>query len=220
MTEAHQARLYPGLNLGSKHASSHPGAEKVLFGFWVFLMVDALTFALFFAIYGTTLNPLAIAGGPGPQQLFDLSGTALETALLLLSSLSCGVCSLVMKHQHHDQAKGDNYRLLIVWLAVTALLGAGFLAHEMMSFVDYSLNQNAPPQRSGWLSAFYALLGLHGLHVFAGCVWIAVLIAQLTFIGLNHRVKTNIMRWALFWHFLDIVWIFIFSFVFLAGLSG
>lgn len=208
--------LYPGLNLGQKHGSSHPAAENIMFGFWVFLMIDALTFALFFAVYATTLNPTAFAGGPMPRDVFDLPGVALETGALLLSSLACGACSLIIKHVHHEEAGEPKHTSLLIALGVTLSLGLVFLGHECFSFAQMA-EVGAVPQRSGWLSAFYALVGLHGFHIFSGLVWGLVLAVQLKTIGLTHDVKTRFMRWALFWHFLDIIWLFIFSFVFLTG---
>jgi len=213
--------LYPGLNLGHSH-ECHPGAEKIIFGFWIFLMADAMNFAMFFAIYNTALNSIAMAGGPGPKDIFDLQGTAIETGLLLLSSLTCGLVSLILKYQHSDiqpkQIIPIKKSQLILWLAITGLLGLAFVLHEFYSFYTMIYEQSAPPQRSGWLSAFFSLVGFHGLHMVAGILWTIVLLLQIKTQGLTVAVKMKIMRWALYWHFLDIVWIFIFSFVFLKGL--
>lgn len=201
--------LHPGLNLGPAHGAAHEGAETAMFGFWVFVMSDLITFGMFFATYATMQG--AKAGGPGPRQLFDLASVAIQTALLLASSLTFGIAALAMKYRPGRKA-------LAAWLAITVLLGLGFLAFELRDFAGM-IAQGAVPQRSGWLSAFYALVGLHGLHVTAGLVWIATMLVQLRRVGLTDRVKTQILRLGLYWHFLDIIWIGIFSIVFLKGLA-
>lgn len=203
------APLHPGLNLGPAHGKDHDEAEIVLFGFWVFVMSDLVTFGMVFATYATMRG--ALAGGPGPKELFDLHSIMVQTALLLTSSLTYGFTSLAMKH--------DRNRLRVAMgLVVTALLGIGFVMLELQDFAGMAA-QGAVPQRSGWLSAFYALVGLHGLHVTAGLLWIAVMLFQLFTFGLTGRVKTRLLRLGLYWHFLDIIWIGIFSFVFLGGVA-
>ena len=203
------APVHPGLNLGPVHGAAHDQAEITVFGFWVFIMSDVITFGMVFATYATMRD--AVAGGPGPADLFDLTSVALQTTLLLTSSLTFGFASLAMKHR-------PDHSRLVVWLILTALLGVGFLGLELHDFVDMAA-QGATPQRSGWLSSFYALVGLHGLHVMAGLIWVAVMLWQLQAVGLTNAVKTRILRLGLYWHFLDIIWIGIFSTVFLGGVA-
>ena len=200
---------YPGLNLGSAHPEAHDAAQTMLFGFWVFLMSDAILFGMVFATYVTSVH--ATAGGPGPRDLYDLSSVFIETLLLLASSFTFGMASLAMKYQHSKLH-------LIGWLVVTLVLGLGFLGLEAHDFISMVAN-GGMPQRSGFLSAFFDLVPLHGLHVSAGCVWMLCIFGQIARYGLGTRTKLGILRLALFWHFLDIVWIAIFSVVYLGGLA-
>jgi len=208
MNDVHRP-LHPGLNLGPAHGEAHEDAEVIVFGFWVFLMTDLILFGLVFAIYGTMTG--ATAGGPGPQDFVDLNSVAAQTALLLASSFTFGLAALALKY-------GDGVRRILLWLGVTALLGAGFLALELRDFAHMA-QMGAVPSRSGYLSAFYALVGLHGLHVSIGLVWIGVLALQLAVIGPTRKVKTRLVRLGLYWHFLDIIWIGIMSGVFLGGVA-
>ena len=200
---------YPGLNLGSAHPEAHDAAETMLFGFWVFLMSDAILFGMVFATYVTSVH--ATAGGPGPRDLYDLSSVFIETLLLLASSFTFGMASLAMKYQHSTAR-------LIGWLVVTLVLGLGFLGLEVHDFLAMTATGGVP-SRSGFLSAFFDLVPLHGLHVSAGCVWMLCILGQIARYGVDTRTKLGILRLALFWHFLDIVWIAIFSVVYLAGLT-
>ncbi|MBB3936563.1 cytochrome c oxidase subunit 3 [Aureimonas phyllosphaerae] len=200
---------HPGLNLDHTDPETHRQAEETLFGFWVFLMSDLVLFALLFATYASMLG--ATDGGPGPRDVFELSSAALETGVLLLSSLTMGMASIAMKYEEAPSR-------LYVWLAVTLVLGLVFLGLEVRDFVKMA-SDGATPQRSGWLSSFYALVSTHGLHVAAGCVWLILSIIQLAVFGLRSEVKLRIMRLSLFWHLLDVVWIFIFSVVYLGGLA-
>ena len=201
--------LHPGINLGPAHGEAHNQAEIALFGFWVFVMSDLITFGIVFATYATMRH--ALAGGPGPRELVNLASVAAQTALLLTSSMTFGLASLAMKYR-------PGRSQLAAWLVITALLGLGFLGFELHDFAGMAA-QGAIPQRSGWLSAFYSLVGLHGLHVTMGIVWIAVMLWQLHAFGLTNRVKTRLLRLGLYWHFLDIIWIGIFSIVFLGGVA-
>ena len=198
-----------GLTLGEKGKAHHAHAEPDLFGFWVFLMSDALLFALLFATYGAMLG--GTAEGPGPRDVFDLRPTFIETALLLTSSFTWGMASMALKY-------GDKKLRLIAWMGATLVLGLAFLAMELNdSAVMFS--KGAYPTRSGFLSAFFGLVPLHGIHVLTGCIWIMVMAVQVVVIGTDDRTKTNFLRLGLFWHFLDIIWIAIFSIVFLQGLA-
>lgn len=204
-------RKHPGINLGEHHGRADEQAETLVFGFWVFLMSDLIIFGLMFATYVTMLGPMSLAGGPGPKDLFDLSSAFIQTMLLLTSSLTFGLSALAMRHHH-----GTGH--VLFWLLVTLLLGLGFLSFELRDFAGM-IAQGAGPDRSGFLSAFFGLVPLHGLHVTAGCIWLIVMVLQICVFGLSGMVKTRLLRLGLFWHFLDIIWIGIFSIVYLAGLA-
>lgn len=180
--------------------------ETRALGFWFYLMSDAVIFALLFATYATMRGNYA--GGPGGSELFTLTHTLGETALLLSSSLSCGLAMLAAGQRRRSAALG--------WLVVTLMLGLGFVAMELIEF-NGMLQQGAGPDRSGFLSAFFTLVGTHGLHVSVGILWLLVMMAQLLIKGPNAWVLSRLQRWAVFWHFLDIVWIGIFSVVYLPG---
>ena len=205
----YEAIRHPGLNLGSAHGRDHDAAEGLMFGFWVFLMSDAILFGMVFATYLTSLS--ATAGGPGPGQLYDINSIFIETLLLLGSSFTFGMASLALKYRHSTAR-------LIGWLGVTLLLGVAFLGLELHDFATM-FAKGGVPSRSGFLSAFFDLVPLHGLHVMGGCTWLICLVGQIAKYGVDTQVKLGIMRLALFWHFLDIVWIAIFSVVYLAGLA-
>ena len=217
-------RRHPGLNLGHDDDLAHEQTEELVFGFWVFLMSDLVLFSLLFATYATMLG--STAGGPGARGLFDIRSAAFETAALLSSSFCFGMASLTMKH---ERGAGQ----VVLWLAVTLLLGLTFLGLEIHDFVSMYA-KGGPPDRSGFLSAFFVLVGTHGLHVFFGSIWIIVMMVQIVVFGVERpnsgsvaggrrlladRVQTRILRLGLFWHFLDIVWVGIFSFVYLQGLA-
>ncbi|MGB8717584.1 MAG: cytochrome (ubi)quinol oxidase subunit III [Rhodanobacteraceae bacterium] len=207
---ARTRRKHAGLNLGHRHHQTHQSAESPLFGFWVFLMSDAVIFALLFAVYQTMMH--ASAGGPDTHQVFELKSCFIETLILLTSSFTFGMASLAMKYAEPAR------NWLMFWLVVTLLLGLAFIGMELHDF-HVMARQGAVPQRSGFLSAFFTLVSTHGLHVVSGCIWIMVMLAQLLVFGVSPQVKTRIMRLGLFWHFLDIVWVGIFSLVYLQGLS-
>jgi cytochrome o ubiquinol oxidase subunit 3 len=175
-------------------------------GFWIYLMSDAVIFALLFATYATMSDHYA--GGPGGKELFDLTHTLGETMLLLTSSLTCGIATSAAMERRTAMAIG--------WLLVTLLLGMGFVGMESIEFAGM-VAQGSGPQRSGFLSAFFTLVGTHGLHVSLGMVWLLVMIAQLLVKGPTTWVLSRLQRWSAFWHFLDIIWIGIFSVVYLPG---
>ncbi|WP_298818148.1 cytochrome o ubiquinol oxidase subunit III [uncultured Roseibium sp.] len=176
------------------------------FGFWIYLMTDAVIFALLFATYAVLANNSA--AGPTSNDVFELSHTALETVLLLLSSLTFGFATIAM-------TLGRSGRV-VFWLIVTLLLGVCFLAMEFVEFQGM-LEKGAGPEVSGFLSAFFTLVGTHGLHVAFGALGICVMIGQVLIKGLTLPVRSRLVRLGLFWHFLDIVWIGIFSVVYLPG---
>ncbi len=204
-----QTMRHPGLNLGRDHGQAHDHVETIVFGFWVFMMSDLIIFGLMFATYATMQG--STAGGPGPVELFDIKSAFFQTMLLLVSSLTFGGASLAMRH-HMGAGR------ITLWLVVTFALGGGFLALELRDFAAM-IGQGAGPWRSGYLSAFFGLVPLHGLHVSAGMIWIVVMIVQIRVFGLVPAVKTRLLRLALFWHFLDLIWIGIFSVVYLGGLA-
>ncbi len=200
---------YPGLNLGPSHGKDDDAVQTTMFGFWVFLMSDAILFGMVFATYVTSLD--ATAGGPGPRGLYDLTSAFIETMLLLASSFTFGMASLALKYKHST-------RRLIGWLIVTLLLGVAFLGFEVHDFLAMAA-KGGVPQRSGFLSAFFGLVPLHGLHVTGAGIWLLCLLGQIARYGLDTRTKLGIMRLALFWHFLDIIWVAIFTVVYLGGLA-
>jgi cytochrome o ubiquinol oxidase subunit 3 len=200
--------IHPGLNLGSTDKYSHDEAESVIFGFWIFLMADLVLFALLFATYAS-MSVQGQAGGPAPRAVFDLGSAFVETMLLLSSSFTFGMASLALKYRDDD-------RHLVLWLLLTFVLGAGFIGMELHDFWGMAA-QGAVPQRSGFLSAFFLLVATHGIHVTAGLLWMLVMLVQLRVLGRSTPVKLRLMRLALFWHMLDIVWVCIFSFVYLYG---
>ncbi|MGZ9811609.1 cytochrome c oxidase subunit 3 [Pseudoroseicyclus sp. H15] len=200
---------HPGINLGESHGAANDQAEVLLFGFWVFMMSDAVIFGLLFATYVVMLN--GMAGGPGPQELFELRPAFIETMILLTSSLTMGMASLAMK-------EGRSNAVLLVWLGVTLALGLAFLGFELSDFVSM-VQKGGVPTRSGWLSSFWALVPLHGLHVTAASLWLIVIGAQVLIYGQDAAMKTAMLRLGVLWHFLDIVWIGIFSVVYLGGLA-
>jgi cytochrome o ubiquinol oxidase subunit III len=204
-----EAIKHPGLNLGPAHGVDHDAAERMLFGFWLFLMTDAILFGMVFSTYVSSAT--ATAGGPGPHDLYNIRSVFIETMLLLISSFTFGMASLALKYKHGKPQ-------LVGWLAVTLILGVAFLGFESHDFITMAA-KGGVPSRSGFLSAFFDLVPLHGLHVTGGCIWLICLVGQIARYGLDTKVKLGIMRLALFWHFLDIVWIAIFSVVYLAGLS-
>ncbi|MBC2601966.1 cytochrome c oxidase subunit 3 [Puniceicoccus vermicola] len=213
MSTTTEESLHPGLNLGEEHGEDHLEAETSVFGFWVFMMSDLVTFGMFFAVFASSTT--ALAGGPGPKELFDLGSVAWQTAFLLLSSLTSGMAVLCLKQEHADRVFPR--KQLVFWLLLTVLLGCGFLYREVSDFIDMAA-KGGPPTRSGYLSSLWSLVGLHGVHVTSGILWCLVIVAGILAQGVNQAWKLTILRWAVFWHFLDIVWIAIFSFVFLGGL--
>jgi len=198
---------HAGLNL-SDDPDELDEAESDVFGFWIFLMSDAVLFALLFAIYGTMLG--ATAGAPGPAQEFRIGPAFIETLLLLTSSFTFGMASIALKRDARATRP-------VVWLVVTLLLGLAFLVLEWRDFATM-VADHATPDRSGYLSAFFVLVGMHGLHVSIGAIWMVVMLVQMATLGRDRQVKINLVRLGLFWHFLDVIWIAIFSVVYLQGL--
>lgn len=186
-------------------------ADQRAMGFWLYLMSDAVIFALLFMTYG--IMSASTAGGPTGKALFNLNNAAIETALLLISSTTFGFASIAARQGERQGAQGA----VLGWLALTFVLGAGFVVLEIREFTGM-IAAGAGPQRSGFLSAFFALVGAHGLHVSTGLVWILIMMGQVATKGLTFAVTSRLFRLGLFWHFLDIAWVGIFSVVYLPGL--
>ena len=204
-------RLQPGaagaLTAREYHLAEEPHPENgTSLGFWIYLMSDCLIFAALFATYGVLGR--SYAAGPTGAQLFDLGLVAINTAFLLLSSITFG---FAMLRKQKNDVKGT-----LVWLAVTGVFGLCFLGLELYEF-HHLIHQGAGPQRSAFLSAFFTLVGTHGLHVTFGLIWLVVLMVQIGKHGLIHENKRRLMCLSMFWHFLDVVWIGVFTFVYLMG---
>ena len=187
----------------------HEAGGNTLLGFWIYLMSDCLIFAVLFATYGVLSNNYA--GGPGPQELFDLSLVAVNTSMLLLSSITYG---FAMLSSYRNNVAGTQ-----LWLAITGLFGAAFLGIELYEFA-HMIHEGAGPQRSAFLSSFFTLVGTHGLHVTFGIVWLITLMVQIGKHGLNKANARRLACLSLFWHFLDVIWIGVFTFVYLMGVVG
>ncbi len=185
---------------------AHDGGPSALLGFWIYLMSDCILFAAVFAAFVVMSG--STAGGPSGHDIFNLPYVLVETFILLLSSFTYGLATLAIADDRQD--------LVVRWLGVTFLLGLAFIAMELHEFRDL-IAEGAGPDRSAFLSAFFTLVGTHGLHVTAGLVWMVVLVAQLTQRGLTATNRTRLMCLGLFWHFLDIIWIGVFSVVYLRG---
>ncbi|HVM76933.1 MAG TPA: cytochrome o ubiquinol oxidase subunit III [Candidatus Paceibacterota bacterium] len=181
---------------------------KTIFGFWIYLMTDLIMFAALFATYAVLHDNTF--GGPGPEQLFDLNGVLFETLVLLTSSFTCGLAMLAARNGNKNQTMG--------WFIATFVLGTGFLALEAAEFVRL-IASGSGPQASAFLSAFFTLVGTHGLHIMVGLLWMFVSLVQIKRKGLTPFVNSKLSRLALFWHFLDLVWIFIFTIVYLMGIA-
>ena len=187
-------------------SGQHHPQNGTLLGFWIYLMSDLLIFACLFAVYGVLGR--SYAAGPTGAELFDLPLVAANTAMLLFSSITYGFAMLAMQRRHKAGVLG--------WLAVTGLFGLAFLGLEMYEFA-HLLHVGAGPQRSAFLSSFFALVGTHGLHVAFGIVWLVVLMVQVNRYGLHEANRRRLLCLSMFWHFLDVVWIGVFTFVYLMG---
>lgn len=183
----------------------HPQPSTML-GFWLYLMSDCLIFAVLFAVYAVLGRNYA--AGPSGADLFDLPLVAVNTGLLLFSSITYGFAMIAM------QAKRKNQ--VLAWLAITGLFGLGFLGIELFEF-HHLIHEGAGPGRSAFLSSFFTLVGTHGLHVTFGCIWLVTLMVQVQKLGLTPANRRRLMCLSMFWHFLDVVWIGVFTFVYLMG---
>ncbi|CCM79383.1 cytochrome o ubiquinol oxidase subunit III [Rhizobium mesoamericanum] len=183
----------------------HPEGSTML-GFWLYLMSDCLIFAVLFATFAVLGRNFA--AGPSPADLFDLPLVAVNTSMLLLSSITYGFAMLQMERKE----KGAT----LFWLAITGIFGLTFLGIELYEFA-HLIQEGAGPTRSAFLSSFFTLVGTHGLHVTFGIVWLVTLMVQVSMRGLIVENRRRLMCLSMFWHFLDVVWIGVFSFVYLMG---
>ncbi|WP_426693169.1 cytochrome o ubiquinol oxidase subunit III [Sphingomonas sediminicola] len=188
----------------------HRGPESksivVPYGFWLFVLSDMVLFSALFATYASLVT--ATDGGPTTKQLFDRNLVAVETVALLLSSFTCGLAMIAAKRKSMTWTQG--------WLLVTGLLGAVFLSIELYEFA-HMVAEGAPPQRSAFLSSFFTLVGCHGAHVTAGLLWIGTMMAQIWAKGFKEHIVRRLLCLSIFWHALDIIWVAIFTIVYLIG---
>ncbi len=206
---ANPTRASIGYRFAEPH-ELHPHDKRVIvgYGFWVFLISDIIMFAAFFATYAVLTD--STAGGPSGRELFDIPNVAIETACLLLSSFTCGVAII--------GAHARNSKMYYLGMLATFLFGAGFLYLELHEFA-VMIHEGAGPSRSGFLSAFFALIGCHGFHVTAGMMWLLTMMAQVYAKGYRHDIMRRLLCFALFWHTLDIIWVGLFSLVYLVGVA-
>ena len=199
-THANGAPLY------YDHSGEHHPPNSTMLGFWLYLMSDCLIFAVLFAVYAVLGR--SYAAGPSGADLFDLPLVAVNTALLLFSSITYGFAMIATQARKKGQ--------VLAWLAVTGLFGLGFLGIELYEF-HHLIHEGAGPGRSAFLSSFFTLVGTHGLHVTFGCIWLVTLMLQVRKLGLTPANRRRLMCLSMFWHFLDVVWIGVFTFVYLMG---
>jgi len=193
-------------HIPAPHAAASERRGMTGFGFYLYLLSDCVLFATLFAAFAVLHR--SVADGPSGQQLFDLRNAFIETACLLTSSVTCGMAMLACDRRDTRAAFGA--------LAVTFLLGLVFLSMELKEFARM-VSEGAGPSRSAFLSAFFTLVGTHGLHVTAGLVWLGVIVVQLRRKGFSEGVVRRMFCFSLFWHVIDVVWIAVFSFVYLIG---
>ena len=180
--------------------------SKITFGFWLYLMTDLLMFAALFATYAVLHNNTF--GGPSGQQLFNMPYVLLETMILLTSSFTCGLAMLATHLK--------NKKMTLVWLVITFILGLSFLGLELTEF-NHLISEGNNWQKSAFLSSYFTLVGTHGLHITIGLVWLAICTGVIWKHGLTSSITRKLTLFSLFWHFLDLVWIFIFTIVYLMG---
>ncbi|QPF87506.1 cytochrome o ubiquinol oxidase subunit III [Bradyrhizobium genosp. L] len=195
-----------GLDTAAEHAGPAPKRIVTAYGFWIFLLSDIVMFSCFFAAYAVLSGQTD--GGPKGSELFDLRSVAAETGCLLLSSFTCGMASIAA-----DERETTLFQLA---MALTCALGLAFLSLEFREFASL-VARGAGPSRSAFLSAFFTLVGCHGLHVSAGVLWLLTMMAQVTAKGFRADIRRRIVCFALFWHALDIIWVAVFSVVYLLG---
>ena len=190
------------------HSEGGPASKRVVvgYGFWIFLLSDIIMFSAFFAAYAVLSKETA--GGPSGRELFDLRDTAIQTACLLLSSFTCGMASIAVGQR--------SQRWTQISLLVTGLLGATFLVLELREFTSF-VERGAGPSRSAFLSSFFTLVGCHGVHVTAGLLWLGTMMAQFIAKGFRENIRHRYLCFSLFWRTLDIIWVALFSLVYLVS---
>jgi cytochrome o ubiquinol oxidase subunit 3 len=198
-----------GKRLSPDVGETGPASKRIVvaYGFWIFLLSDIVMFSALFAGYAVLVH--ATAGGPKGVQLFNQQTVAIETACLLFSSYTCGLMSLAV----NSKRRAGMYLAALLTFA----LGAAFLALELREFAGM-IAGGAGPQRSAFLSAFFTLVGCHGLHVTAGLIWLTVMMAHVAIKGFQPRVERRLLCFSLFWHALDIIWVWLFTVVYLMGI--
>ncbi len=196
---------------GTEHAEREPASKRIIagYGFWIFLLSDIIMFAAFFAAYAVLVGETA--GGRSGRDLFDLRNTGIETGFLLLSSFTCGLATIGLQMRNNRWFYGA--------MAATFALGTGFIGLELREFWSMVADGNGP-SRSAFLSAFFALVGLHGLHVSVGLLWLLTMMAQVWAKGYRADILRRVMCFSLFWHALDIVWVGLFTVVYLMGVQS
>jgi cytochrome o ubiquinol oxidase subunit III len=194
----------------AEHAARGPVSKRIIagYGFWIFLLSDIIMFSAFFATYAVLVGQTA--GGPSGRELFDLRNTGLQTACLLLSSFACGLASLGAQAHRASWFYGA--------MAATFILGAAFIGLEAREFAGL-VARGAGPTRSAFLSAFFTLVGCHGLHVTAGLLWLLTMMAQVFAKGYRPDILRRMLCFSLFWHALDIIWVAVFTMVYLMGVA-
>jgi cytochrome o ubiquinol oxidase subunit 3 len=204
----HGVGAYDESHFATGHGAGGPASKRVIvgYGFWIFLLSDIVMFSAFFAAHAVLQT--ATDGGPSGRDLFDPTRVAIETACLLLSSFTCGMAAVatLVRSQMWTQ----------IALLVTGLLGAAFLGLEVTEFARM-IGEGAGPQRSAFLTSFFTLVGCHGLHVTAGLLWLGTMMAQIFLKGFRENILRRLLCFNLFWHALDIIWVALFTIVYLIG---
>lgn len=193
----------------SQQTKAEPADSMTVLGFWIYLMTDCVLFASLFAVYAVLHKN--VATGPSGPQIFNLPYVLVETFVLLTSSFTCG---LAMLAAHRADAQK-----VIGWFSITALLGLSFLTLELSEFTKL-VREGHGWQHSGFLSSYFTLVGTHGLHITVGLLWIGLLLGQVVRKGLTPGTLKRLTLFSMFWHFLDLIWIFIFTVVYLSAGIG
>jgi cytochrome o ubiquinol oxidase subunit III len=192
----------------SKMTHEEEADDRVMFGFWVYLMTDLLMFSVLFAVYAVLRNNTA--GGPSGRDLFSPELALTETLILLTSSFTAGLGMIAARKHLKNRT--------LVWFGITLLLGLAFLGIELYEFIEF-IHEGHTMQASAFLSSFFVLVGTHGLHITSGILWLGITMIFVARKGLNRHMVRKLALISLFWHFLDIVWIFIFSVVYLMAFA-
>jgi len=203
LTIYHTREAHPDLRTPDPHQDTF---AKNILGFWMYLMTDCLIFTTLFTTYAVLHNNTF--GGPTTRELYDLKSTFAETIVLLFSSVTCGFALL--------SAVRNQVKRIVPWLIVSFLLGASFVALELTEFT-HMVHEGNSWRKSAFLSSFFTLVGTHGFHVSCGLLWMVVMMVQVSVYGVTIHTFRRLACFSLFWHFLDLVWIFIFTFVYLMG---